>query len=107
MKAGSAIAAPGHASRRRASAVEQTILGAALAALAEVGFGRLTSKGVAPNTWRPYPSSRCHRPSHPPGWTAQMTRRLIMNLQDAGTTVKRLISDRDGKYNRVRRCLRD
>jgi transposase InsO family protein len=31
-------------------------------------------------------------------WTAQMARNLVMDLQDAGATVKYLIRDRDSRY---------
>jgi hypothetical protein len=37
--------------------------------------------------------------SHPSAaWVAQAVRNLVMDLDDAGCTIKRLIRDRDGKY---------
>jgi hypothetical protein len=37
--------------------------------------------------------------AHPTGaWVVQAARNLVMDVQDAGTTVKYLIRDRDGKY---------
>jgi hypothetical protein len=49
------------------------------------------------------PAPQCNRQTaHPAAdWTTQIARNLVMDLQDAGTTVKYLIRDRDSKYTRA------